>query len=121
MTNGHFRSNYDKVRTRLLVSDLVGTTIVDPVESAINDALVHVGASRVDPAKLAPLRGGLKKRDVFTALLGANEDKVDTAYRFFESAVIDNIVAGRVPPFRTPRTRCENCPIMASLSRSPPA
>jgi phosphoglycolate phosphatase len=88
----------DTPRPQLLVADLVGTTIADPVESAINDALVHVGASRVDPRKLAPLRGGLKKRDVFAALLGDSADKVDTAYRYFERAVIDDIEAGRVSP-----------------------
>lgn len=98
MTNGNSRNPVDRARTRLLVADLVGTTICDPVESAINDALIHVGSSRVDSGKLAPLRGGLKKRDVFAALLGDDEDRVDTAYQYFERAVIASIDAGDVPP-----------------------
>ncbi|MER6523708.1 HAD hydrolase-like protein [Streptomyces sp. NPDC001508] len=98
MKDGNIHQSSDKVRPGLLVADLVGTTIADPVESAINEALVHVGSSRVDPQKLAPLRGGLKKRDVFAALLGDDEDKVESAYRHFDRAVLDAIESGRVSP-----------------------
>ncbi|MGW4123015.1 HAD hydrolase-like protein [Nocardia sp. NPDC004711] len=98
MSNGNSLENADKALPRLLVADLVGTTIADPVESAINAALVHVGSAPVDRRALAPLRGGLKKRDVFAALLADDEDKVNAAYRYFERAVIDDIESGKVAP-----------------------
>lgn len=96
MADGASPNSGGRVRPRLLVADLVGTTVADPVESAINKALIHVGATRVTTQELAPLRGGLKKRDVFAALLGNDHEKIDAAYRYFEHAVIEDIETGRV-------------------------